>query len=227
VDLEQIAKDADLPVDFRFHKDRLGWIESRNGKLRIFIDPELPSVSPSLYRFTLAHELGHFFIRTHSSSLMAGQGIYYEVLPGKLPTLVPEQEANYFAASLLLPDPEFLPHVAGTSLRLNLLRDIKETFAVSLECAAIRYVQAAIGLCAVIVIPPKGHPWMEVSEGLKRIGVRRDSKLAPCSRSPESGPTALGNWFKVPLSKQTLPFTQEVQRYEDGGAIVLLREGFI
>ena len=226
VDLEQIAKDADIPVDFRFHKDRLGWIENRNGELRIFIDPELPSVSPPLYRFTLAHELGHFFIPAHWSSLMAGQGIYYEVLPGKLPTLVPEQEANYFAASLLMPDPEFLRQVEGTSLRLTLLRDLKETFAVSLECAAIRHVQTAAGLCAVIVIPPKGQPWMEVSEGLKRMGVNRDSKLAPCGRSPESGDNALGNWFKVPLSKQTLPFAQEVQRYKDGGAIVLLREGF-
>jgi hypothetical protein len=226
IDLEQIAKDADLPVEFRYHKDRLGWIENRGGNLRIFIDPELPSVSLQLYRFTLAHELGHFFIPAHWKSLMAGQGIYYEVLPGNLPTLVPEQEANYFAAALLMPDPEFLPYLEGTCLTLDLLHGLKKRFVVSLESAAIRYVQAARGLSAVIVIPPEGQHWMEVSEGLKKLGVYRDSKLTRCRRSFESEATTLGNWFEVPLSKQALPFAQEIHRYQDGGTTVLLREGF-
>jgi hypothetical protein len=223
VNLEQIAQDEDLPVGFRYHKDRLGWIENQKGKLRIFIDPELPSVSPALYRFTLAHELGHFFIRGHRESLMAGEGIYYEVLPGKLATLVPEQEANYFASALLMPDAEFLPRVESSRLTFDLLREMRETFVVSSECAAIRYVQAASGLCAVIVVPPGGQPWMEVSEELKQLEVYRDSKLAACPRSPKTASSTLGIWFRVPPSKQSSPLYQAVRPLEGGGVLVLLR----
>jgi hypothetical protein len=227
VDLDQIAADANLPVGLKHDEDRMGWIENRGGKLRIFVDPEL---SPEQFRFTLAHELGHFFLPPHWRLLMSGEGVHYPLLPGNLSTLVPEQEANYFASALLMPDPEFLPLVQGNRITMQLVEEeVAERFAVSLQAAAIRCVEAASTACAVIVVAGGGFstPWTAVSDELRKLGVNRDSGLkAGCLHSPTSAGTALGNWFKdVPLLKQTMPFHQDVRRFGHGGVIVLLHEG--
>ena len=226
VDLEQIAKDANLPVGLKHDEDRIGWIENRGGKLRIFLDPELPQTE---CRFTLAHELGHFFLPAHWELLMSGEGVHYPYLPGVLSTLVPEQEANYFASALLMPDPEFLPRIQENRITLDLVREFAERFGVSLQAAAIRSVEAASTACAAIVVPSGGSfsPWTVISDALTKLGVNKTSGLkAGCLHSPTSTGTALGNWFKnVPLSKQTMPFHQDVFRFGDGGVMVLLREG--
>ncbi len=82
--------------------------------------------SPLRDRFTVAHELGHYFL--HS-----GQGetpiIAYRKGTGRL-----EWEANWFAAGLLMPSAQFKERAAATSS----LEVLAAFFGVSVDAARVR-----------------------------------------------------------------------------------------
>lgn len=99
-------------------------------------------------RFTIAHELGHYFLDEHRSilekCLMPSFG------EKAITDNVMEREADLFASRLLLPT-RFVrnafkkgqPGLAG-------IREIAGKFSVSLKCAAIRYVGEEINSSCVV-----------------------------------------------------------------------------
>lgn len=86
-------------VEFKAHKDLVaGFCDFKNRKL--YVNKEDPQVRQT---FTIAHELGHWMLHRH----------FFEQHPEKYPVLARfqatdkgnpfEQEANHFAANLLVP----------------------------------------------------------------------------------------------------------------------------
>ncbi|WBL26770.1 ImmA/IrrE family metallo-endopeptidase [Zunongwangia sp. HGR-M22] len=101
-------------------------------------------------RFTLAHELGHYFIDTHRIGLKEG---ILEPHPSKLNnhqfTRI-EREADYFASNLLMPETRFKKFINKKHFNPELLNDLKLNFNVSLTACAIRY--ADIGNCPLMIV---------------------------------------------------------------------------
>lgn len=90
-------------------------------------------------RFTLAHELGHYFIENHRMGLVNGLLKPHGSLNRKKQSERIEREADYFAACLLMPEKDFKKEVQGKKFDFSVLEYLKNTFNVSLTAAALRY----------------------------------------------------------------------------------------
>ncbi len=84
--------------DFDFQENRHkinGAISYEDGQARIFINEDL---SPARKTFTLAHEFGHFVLHPNQDKFRLDFFTYNDSKGS-----IEETEANYFAASLLMP----------------------------------------------------------------------------------------------------------------------------
>lgn len=108
INVEAICSHYNIPIEHRAYFDStVGQIEfsPNNGVARIFINPQENS-HVNRRRFTIAHELGHFFLHrdlttngfTDTTRTMSRTASYWDRI---------ESEANDFAARLLMPE-EFI-----------------------------------------------------------------------------------------------------------------------
>lgn len=98
VNLEEIAKFFGISIrEGTFHNDSVLGLYKRDAKL-IFV---ASSSSKSRKRFTIAHELGHFFLHRDMKQEIFNRKKLASISNGPLSST--EQEANWFAAGLLMP----------------------------------------------------------------------------------------------------------------------------
>lgn len=89
-------------------------------------------------RFTIAHEIGHFLIPNHGQ---AGVICNSEEIESYSPRIDPvEEEANQFAAELLIPYPLLDKKVAQVEPTMENIRWIANTFQASLTASAFRLI---------------------------------------------------------------------------------------
>lgn len=119
--------------------------------------------------FTIAHELGHYFIEKESM-LKKFSCSSKDLLSYKFGSLF-EQKANEFAAELLMYKPWFSDFVRKRDINMQLIKDIADHFGVSLSAAAIRYAGHGRFPIAVIYsskVDPKSNygevKWRSISE---------------------------------------------------------------
>ena len=119
---------------------------------------------PRVY-FTVAHELGHFFIASHHNYLKQGgrpHGSRSEFVSDNNS----EREADAFAAGLLLPSFLFKPKINTGELTYDRLEDIAHEFRTSLLSTVIRAVRLSDVPCAVVGIRNEHIAWMFPSDRL-------------------------------------------------------------
>ena len=101
-------------------------------------------------RFTLAHELGHYFINNHRIGLQKG---ILKPHPsknnnGKHEKI--EREADYFASCLLMPEIRFKKDCFKRKFDFSLIESLSNKYNVSLTAAAIRF--ADIGTHPIMIV---------------------------------------------------------------------------
>lgn len=143
----EVCEKLDIKVQetSSFPMDVSGIIHKKNGNFYILINSNQSAGRKS---FTIAHELGHFYL--HKDRLESGE----EIVSGakgidlESPVLARqditaqssseyrkmESEANQFAASALMPENEFLKQC----MKLDSIDDVARYFGVSISAAAIR-----------------------------------------------------------------------------------------
>jgi len=129
--------------------------------------------------FTIAHELGHFFLDAHRKYLKRGgkpHGSETEFVSDNLS----EQEADSFAAGLLIP--RFLADkvVNNAPPTLKALQAGRDLFDVSLTSMMVRWVQLCDYPCAMCSVHEGAIDWGFTSDAFKRVGayrVNRGSKV--------------------------------------------------
>lgn len=167
-----------------------GLIEHRSGTFHIFCNTARgqPYGSPRA-RFTVAHELGHFFIDEHRNALLAGKSPHFSFTehPSDNPV---EAEANLFAANLLMPTQEYRKALMEGSVGLNGIIDAASTFAVSIQSSALRFTAVGRKPCAIVMFREGGKPWWDVSPELKAQGYRWVQKLN-CDSIPSDSATGM------------------------------------
>jgi hypothetical protein len=174
--IEQLAEQvldahgvAGLPVDplalARLEEIRLapgryggcfdGRIEYRNrseggGRFYLFYEE---GQRPRRVRFSVAHELGHFFMPQHRGYLVSG--VWHGSRSEFVSSRRLEREADWFAAALLMPRQPFVEHLhrRGSYLcTLGQLADLADrVFHTSLTSTAIRYAQLNFAPCCVVL----------------------------------------------------------------------------
>ena len=145
IDPFQVAEDLGIKV----REDNFQGFDGaliRSGKKTLI----LLSVTMSRNRkiFTLAHELGHWYMLEHKGKeYVCGT----EDVEKYSPTNITEHEADRFATEFLMPRKIFQKVMKNKLLSLASIEDIANYFNISMQAAARRYVQLAKFPCAVIV----------------------------------------------------------------------------
>lgn len=102
-------------------------------------------------KFTLAHELGHYFIDNHRIGLKKG---FLEPHPSeynKNSHKKIEREADYFASCLLMPETRFVKYCEDFHFfDISVLEFLSKTFNVSFTACAIRF--ADIGTHPIMIV---------------------------------------------------------------------------
>ena len=153
-----------------------GLIEHRRGRFHIYLNTARgPAWSPRS-RFTLGHELGHYFIDEHRNALAGGEPPHgsFPSRPSENPA---EQEANLFSSHLLMPTKKYHAKFKKTKPGLQAIRDIADSFQVSIQCSALRYVVSSGRPCAIIMFRNGAKPWWDVSPELEAMGLTRPRDL--------------------------------------------------
>lgn len=145
VDVNTIAQSIGLQIQYIAADDDIsGCLVRRDGHAVIGINP---TQHPNRQRFTIAHELGHYFLHK-------GRPYYVDRTPsftinfrGSGLNGPEEREANAFAAELLMPEEFVLADIEARIYDLtddNLLPDLAKRYEVSVP--ALTYRLANLGL---------------------------------------------------------------------------------
>ena len=149
IPLLEIAKDESLSVIYdNYGKDTfdgMTWYEPRQNRFFIHINTERGNTENSLKgRFTLAHELGHYFIDHHRNAMIHGlmKPHIHRFEPfGKNENWEIEREADDFAANLLMPLSYFMDDIKGKTFSGELIQSLSLKYQVSFSACAIRYMK--------------------------------------------------------------------------------------
>lgn len=151
----------------------------------MYAQEELPFRPPGRVRFSIAHELGHFYLPEHRQYLLSGQ--FHNSQSDFVSSKVWEREADKFAARLLMPTELFRDEVRARDgfLTLDDLGKLaSDVFHTSLTSTVLRYVDMSFEPCCVVMAENGIVKWAARSEDMKRqaLGwVERGSQLPPNS----------------------------------------------
>jgi hypothetical protein len=101
-------------------------------------------------RFIVAHELGHMEMHRPQGGFALGVSEDIDDWQPQRTDVNREQEANRFAAALLLPERFFEPLCRKKEPSLDLIAELADAFDVSLTATALRYLLFCNEACAVV-----------------------------------------------------------------------------
>jgi hypothetical protein len=191
VDPAAILKAKGVGLHSEFYPEKFdALLAYRRGKFHVHLnlsrvggDPASPRA-----RFSLAHELGHFFIDEHRTALLAG-GKAHPSSCGMFDGAdsIEEQEADHFAASLLMPSSRFVPAAEGQGSPLNTILALHKCFDVSLTATALQYVQHVSDRAIVLRWNTDGSlAWTRPGRGYRAAGYRSTRFKFPGQLPPDS-----------------------------------------
>ncbi len=122
--------------------------------------------SQGFQRFSIAHELGHYFISGHPDALLS-EGFHVS-RAGFVVADPYEQEADYFAAALLMPERAFRRAMDDHEPGLVCIEALRKACETSLSATAIRYSTLTRDGVAVVVSRGATIEWCFMSEGIKQ-----------------------------------------------------------
>ncbi|MCE2423070.1 MAG: ImmA/IrrE family metallo-endopeptidase [Gemmatimonadetes bacterium] len=110
-----------------------------------------PDQSRGRRRFSVAHELGHYHIPTHQG-IATGWCGDADMTAGAHGGNVREQEANDFAAELLMPRHLFSQDARGRDPNFREIGELaqRDMYDVSRTAAALRYVEVTQSACSLV-----------------------------------------------------------------------------
>jgi hypothetical protein len=139
--------------------------------------------------FSIAHELGHFYLPQHRERLQAGSRHNSISNFGSKDPI--EKEADRFAAHLLMPQELFVDHVKLHHSGLCTLKNIctmAERLGTSVTSTAIRYCDCGIDATLVVFSQDRIVQWSWPSEDMRSLGMWY---VKPATAIPAGSRTAI------------------------------------
>ncbi|MGY2492014.1 ImmA/IrrE family metallo-endopeptidase [Cupriavidus sp. CP313] len=138
--------------------------------------------SEGFQRFSIAHELGHYFLDGHPDAVFRG-GDVHESKAGFASSDQYELEADHFAAGLLMPSHLFDAAASRYSDGLEAVKGLAGDCKTSLTASAIRYAQLTDAAVAIIVSHVSTVDYCFTSKSMRRTkGYRHLNKGAVLPR---------------------------------------------
>lgn len=156
--------------DYGSHFD--GMLEYARGRFHIYCNLYYSKTPESgRARFTLAHELGHYFIDDHRNALISGKMAAHGSRSDFQSKNDIERQADTFASILLLPTARLTLRQREVPFGLSGIQALSNEFQTSLSSTAIRYTSLSSRSCAIIRWTQEGVSWMVVSPSMRDQGV--------------------------------------------------------
>lgn len=149
------------------------------GKKKTIIKVNSDINYPEKIRFTIAHELGHYFlhdkleIHNDNSATLSWFDIENKAQRG-----IQEYEANDFASELLMPEKKFREFIERKTFGPNLIKEISDRFNTSLTSVVYRMIALDIAPIFVVFIHNGIVRYWRKSDDLK-VWVNDITKLPP------------------------------------------------
>jgi Zn-dependent peptidase ImmA (M78 family) len=135
IDLDVVARHLGAKVKYRRLESCEARIIGRENRAIITVDERMPA---ERRRFSVGHELGHWHY--HRGRCLVCR--YEDIGNNRLAVTNPERVADSYAADLLMPRYLFDPMLRGyKKLSVGGIRQIKNTFNVSMTAAALRILE--------------------------------------------------------------------------------------
>lgn len=125
--------------------------------------------SQGFINFTVAHELGHYFIPGHPEALIKGKNGVHQSKSGFVSDDVYEKQADNFAKELLMPEHLFKKTMNRSEVGLKAIEVLADTCKTSLTATAIRYCLFSDDPVAIIMSEGNKVHWCFMSEPLKAV----------------------------------------------------------
>jgi hypothetical protein len=155
--------------------------------------------SPGFQNFSVAHELGHYYLPGHIDAVLR-HGNVHESHAGFSSDDPYEQEADYFAASLLMPDALFTAAIQTAGTGLAAVEALSELCVTSLTATAIRYARRTDDAVAIVVSSGKFVHYSFMSDPLLEI----------------AGSNRINKKDRLPPGTETCEFNKDVNRVKRG-----------
>ncbi len=151
------------------------------GQFYLFYGEEVPPFrTAGRVRFSIAHELGHYYLPPHRDYLLSGQWHSSHSDASPAAARGREREANRFAAFLLMPAEAFRDQVRDQPGGFCTLKDVRRlaggVFQTSVTSTAVRYVELNCEACCLIVADKGKVLWTSSSDDLARGGFGRPGR---------------------------------------------------
>ncbi|MBI3632558.1 MAG: ImmA/IrrE family metallo-endopeptidase, partial [Candidatus Vogelbacteria bacterium] len=175
VDLNKIAKENSIEISESTTIDADGWILFPKDQKWAAIKVNKKISSLGRKRFTIAHEMGHFFLKNvdmdeKSCQIDSGQKTEHE------------READEFASNLLMPE-KLIKKTIGIKIKgYEDILKIGQAFEVSQQAAGLRLMQVTSVPAAVIYSENGLIKWGKTSSNLY-LKIKRDHKLGRLSQA--------------------------------------------
>jgi Zn-dependent peptidase ImmA (M78 family) len=162
---EIIAKSSDVTYNYGDYADCFnGVLEHDNGSFHIYLNRKsTQTIDNTRIRFSFAHELGHFFIDEHRNALIKGNSLhksYYRFFGRN----IIEQEADYFASCLLMPEVRFCDDIKNKKFYFDVIDFLRTQYKVSRTACLLRF--ADIGNHPIMVVYAENNiiKWIHPSQ---------------------------------------------------------------
>jgi Zn-dependent peptidase ImmA (M78 family) len=152
-----------------------GYLISANGTWGIMVNGSIRSTARK--RFTVAHELGHYYMDYHD-------GISYQCSRKDIGNVSSsakqdEREANEFAVELLMPAKIFMEDVRQRHIGLETINFLATKYETSMTSTAIRYARSSPDACAIVVSQQGKIRYFAYSDGFRKGKYLYLSRNAP------------------------------------------------
>lgn len=206
VEPDEIARAVGLTFNYGRYQDYFdGLLEHKSGRFHIYCNLDRVEKQDSgRAHFTMAHELGHYFIDEHRNALAAGVAPSHPSFSEYESELLVEAEADHFASNLLMPEQRFRSTCRAKRVGLASILELSKLFGTSVTSTALRYVKLDIVPCAVFKwtnATLQWH-WMSTDTFRAKFGsvVRSGRELPPDSPTAKAlrGEKPLdGSWIEA------------------------------
>jgi hypothetical protein len=124
--------------------------------------------SEGFQRFSVGHELGHYFLDGHIDHILPKDGIH-ESHAGFVSADPYELEADQFAAGLLMPSVPFKRALARRDPGLEIVESLATLCRTSLTATAIRYAELTDDAVAIIISTGPTIDFCRLSDAIKAL----------------------------------------------------------
>jgi Zn-dependent peptidase ImmA (M78 family) len=139
------------------------------GRPRSVITVSTSTSTPRRERFSIVHELGHLELHRHERVFPCdAESINDWPTKGSKENI--EQEANEFAAGLLLPEKIFAPICRDMDPSMEGVQELAERFNVSIMATARRFIEYCYSPAAVVWTERRQIRWFQRNEPFEDLG---------------------------------------------------------